>query len=105
MASAKVADLIVNLSAISRLTNNCNELEIYTDSSYFCAGWDAGWIEKWKNNGWVNGKGEPVAHADYWKMIDEKLSKLGLRPIFHLMEHHPWTNWFKRQAEFIEGKM
>lgn len=100
-ASDKVANLIVNLAAIERLTKNCDELEIYTDSSWVVAGWDAGWLDKWRENNWKNSQGEPVAHADLWQQVLRKLEEFGLTPKFHLMEHHPWTNWFEREAERI----
>ena len=103
-ATANVSELIVNLSAIERFTNKCDSLEIYTDSSWFAAGWDAGWLDKWKNNGWKNNKGEPVAHMEEWQAIDKKLTELNIRPVFHLMEHHPYKKWFEHEMELIEEK-
>lgn len=104
-ASAKVADLIVTLSAIERLTNNCDALEIYTDSSYIAAGWECGWLDKWKNGGWKNNRGESVAHSGYWKEIDARLVSLNVRPVLHIMEHHPWSSWFENEEKlYREGR-
>lgn len=104
-ASDKVSNLIVTLSAISRLTNSCDALELYTDSSYIAAGWECGWLDKWRNNGWLNSQGKPVAYAEYWQEIDKKLSALGVRPKIHIMERHPWSAWFENEEKlFREGK-
>lgn len=98
-ATDKLSNLIVNLSAIRRLTNKCDALEIYTDSTYFSSAFEQGWIEKWKKSEWKNAQGEEIAHAKYWQEIDAKLSELNIKPIIHIKEHHPYSNWLEREAE------
>lgn len=101
-ASDKLSQLITALEAVKRLNMKCDALEIYTDSSYLVAGWDAGWIDKWKNNGWKDVHGKEIAHSKLWQGIDEKLTEINAKPLFHLMERHPWTGWFEREGKLLE---
>ncbi|PWY93124.1 ribonuclease H-like protein [Aspergillus sclerotioniger CBS 115572] len=42
---------------------------IKSDSEYVVRGMTE-WIEKWKTNGWLNAKGQPVANREYFFRID-----------------------------------
>lgn len=103
-ASDKVSHLITALEAVKRLNEKCDALEIYTDSSFLVAGWDAGWLDKWKNNGWKDVHGNDIAHKELWQGIDNKLTEIGAKPLCHLMERHPWTGWFEREGKAVLEK-
>ncbi len=44
---------------------------IYSDSSYLVNCMRRGWHEKWRENGWLNHLGEPVANRDLWERLLE----------------------------------
>lgn len=99
MACEKLANLITTKAAVNRLTEKCDALEIYTDCTYLAAGFSMGWLDRWKQNGWVTAHGEPVSYEAEWKSIDEKLTSLNVRPVMHVLEHHPFKNWLEREAQ------
>lgn len=100
-ASDKHSQLITALEAIKRLNMKCDALEIYTDSTYLLTAFEAGWLEKWKRSDWKDAHGQEIAHKELWQEIDSKLSEIGVTPIFHLKEKHPWTGWFEREGRHI----
>ena len=102
MACERLASLITTKAAVNRLTEKCDALEVYTDSTYVAAGFQMGWIENWKSNGWKNARGETVAYAEHWKEIDEKLSSLKVKPVMHVLEHHPFKKWLESEAKKYE---
>jgi ribonuclease HI len=44
---------------------------VYSDSSYLVNCMRRGWHEKWRNNGWLNRLGGPVANRDLWERLLE----------------------------------
>lgn len=50
-------------------------LVIKSDSAYIVCGITE-WVQKWKSNGWKNCKGQPVANADGWKILDGMVETL-----------------------------
>lgn len=44
---------------------------IYSDSSYLINCMRRGWHEKWRENGWLNHRKEPVANRDLWERLLE----------------------------------
>lgn len=65
------------MSAWSMVRKNCplHTLCIKCDSEFLVKGVTE-WIPKWKENGWKNSKGKPVANSRIWDLIDEALIKL-----------------------------
>jgi len=59
------------LKYISKTFDSGKNMEfiIKTDSSYVANPFSKGWIESWKNNGWVNSEGNEVANMGLWKKI------------------------------------
>jgi ribonuclease HI len=43
-----------------------NKIEIYSDSSYVVNAVNQNWLNFWKNNGFINSKGEEVKNKDLW---------------------------------------
>jgi len=44
---------------------------VYSDSSYLVNCMRRGWHKKWRENGWLNYRMEPVANRDLWERILE----------------------------------
>ena len=44
---------------------------IYSDSSYLVNCMRRGWYKKWRENGWLNHRSEPVANRDLWERLLE----------------------------------
>ena len=44
---------------------------VYSDSSYLVNCMRRGWHERWRENGWINRRKEPVANRDLWERLIE----------------------------------
>src|ERR687894_902617 len=44
---------------------------VYSDSSYLVNCMKRGWYKKWRKNGWLNHRNEPVANRDLWERLLE----------------------------------
>jgi len=42
---------------------------VYSDSSYLVNCMRRGWHERWRGNGWLNGRRGPVANRDLWERL------------------------------------
>jgi len=42
---------------------------VYSDASYLVNCMRRGWYEKWRENGWLNHRKEPVANRDLWERL------------------------------------
>lgn len=65
--------LLAVTAALRRMRRNC-EIVIHTHSEHVAAGFTNGWVGKWAENGWKNGKGEPVANRAEWEEMAELLN-------------------------------
>jgi ribonuclease HI len=48
---------------------------VYSDSSYLVNCMRRGWHERWRNNGWLNRLGGPVANRDLWERLLEAVGR------------------------------
>ena len=46
-------------------------VSVYSDSSYLVNCMRRGWYKTWRENGWLNHLGEPVANRDLWERLLE----------------------------------
>ena len=46
-------------------------VSVYSDSSYLLNCMRRGWYKTWRENGWLNHLGEPVANRDLWERLLE----------------------------------
>jgi ribonuclease HI len=46
-------------------------VSVYSDSSYLVNCMRRGWYKKWRVNGWLNYRDEPVANRDLWERLLE----------------------------------
>jgi ribonuclease HI len=70
-------ELTAAIEALRCLKASC-EVELYSDSAYLVNGFDKGWLEGWKANGWKNSSKDDVKNIDLWKELD------GLNKIHHI---------------------
>lgn len=87
--------LLAVIRALRRFWKNC-DLVIHTHSEYVAAGFEKGRVEKWAENGWKTGKGEPVANRPEWEEMAELLNA-------HEFEFragkHTYSIWMAREIE------
>ena len=48
---------------------------VYSDASYLVNCMRRGWYEKWRGNGWLNHRKEPVANRDLWERLLEAMQR------------------------------
>ena len=64
----KTIDLLSVIAALNMMNGNLN-IHIHNTKMYCIAPFNKGWIEKWKDNGWKKGEGEPLKSAALWKEL------------------------------------
>ena len=63
-------ELTAAIEALSALKTSCI-VDLYTDSEYVKKAFSAGWLDKWKTNGWKTSSRKPVLNRDLWeKLLD-----------------------------------
>ena len=90
------------IDALGRMKKQVR-LSIYADCRALAAGFEQGWIEKWKSNRWKNAKGEDIKHVEKWQQIEYLLNLAGFE--FHVGVHHEYSDWLKRETEKENEKL
>lgn len=67
-------ELTAAIEALKLLKEKC-EVELYSDSAYLINGFNEGWIEKWKINGWKTSGKDEVKNVELWQKLNELNSK------------------------------
>ncbi len=62
-------ELKAAIEGLKCLKESC-AVELYSDSAYLVNGFQKGWIEKWKKNGWKNSGKEEVKNKELWTELD-----------------------------------
>lgn len=79
--------------ALSRFRCGC-EIVLHTECGYVAAAINRGWPEKWRDSGWRNQRGKPVANEILWSQIlqaaEENGHKLTVRE-----GKHEWSEWMR----------
>lgn len=57
------------IEALKAVKNKDLPIEVYSDSAYVVNCFHQGWHRKWRLNGWMNSKKEPVENMDLWKEL------------------------------------
>jgi ribonuclease HI len=57
------------IEALKALKTKDVQIEIYSDSAYVINCFQQGWHNKWRVNGWINSKKEPVENKDLWQEL------------------------------------
>jgi len=61
-------ELLGAIEALEALKRPCL-VELYSDSAYLINAFSRGWITKWKKNGWLTSRREPVENQDLWRRL------------------------------------
>jgi len=56
--------------ALETIEEGCT-VSLYSDASYLINCMRRGWYKKWRENGWLNHRNEPVANRDLWERLLE----------------------------------
>lgn len=80
-------------------------LEIFSDSAYVINCFQQGWHHKWRVNGWMNSKKEPVENLDLWQeLLDltdsfSKITFYSIKGHLDLTKTSEVNKWY---AKFVE---
>lgn len=66
LAFCKTLQFISGISAVSKI-------KLFSDSAYVVNSINLGWLENWKKNRYINGKGEKIKNLDIWLEIEKYL--------------------------------
>lgn len=67
-------ELTAVIVALSSLKQPCN-VELYSDSAYVVNAIKQGWLENWKNNGWIGSDKKQVKNIELWQSLDALMQK------------------------------
>ncbi len=81
-------------TASERFTKSCPVL-VFTNCGAISGAYKNSWIQRWKDTGWKNTKGETVAAAEDWEVIDRILGD-GVE--VHLGEKHSYLSWMESEV-------
>ena len=63
-------EMLAAVRGLEALKRPCR-VRVVTDSQYLRNGFAAGWLDKWKANGWRTSAGKAVKNVDLWQRLDE----------------------------------
>jgi ribonuclease HI len=58
-------ELRAAIDALEALKQPC-AVELFSDSAYLINAFNRGWLDNWRQNGWLNSKKQPVENQDLW---------------------------------------
>jgi len=61
-------EMLAAIIGLETLKKPC-EVTLYSDSRYLIDSLNKGWVEKWRNNGWMRGKNKQAKNIDLWKRL------------------------------------
>lgn len=98
IVTGAVADTTNNRMELSAAVGGLSAVEhdspihVITDSMYVHGG-ITGWLEKWKQNGWITSDRKAVKNEDLWRQLDELVARLEVE-WFWVKAHsgHPYND-------------
>ena len=66
-------ELTAVIKALQMLKSPCS-VELYSDSAYVVNAFLQGWLENWKNNGWIGSDKKQVKNLELWQELDRLMS-------------------------------
>lgn len=81
-------NFIIELLDVGML-KDINQIELLSDSQYFCDSIVKGWLNKWSSSGWVTSTQKPVKNKDLWESIITILNTLKQKQIKLNIYHIP----------------
>jgi len=73
------------------------EIILYTDCSYMANGINDGWVDKWRQNGWVSSKKASVLNQSFWNQLQDLVLELGVQ-IKRIPRGHPGIKYADKKA-------
>ncbi len=67
-------ELTAAVKALEALKEPC-KVTLISDSKYLVDAINLGWVKRWKQNGWMRGKGQPALNSDLWQQLLKQLEK------------------------------
>jgi ribonuclease HI len=61
-------EMTAAIKALEALKEPC-QVEIYSDSAYLVNAFNKGWLDKWRQNGWLTAKKQAVENQDLWRVL------------------------------------
>lgn len=77
-------ELTAAIQGLSALKQPC-EVDLYTDSQYLSRAFSEGWLDSWRQKGYMK-KGEEIPNADLWRQLFD-LSKRHKLRLFWVKGH------------------
>lgn len=97
----KQAEMDCLIRALKRLNRAC-ELTIYMDKHHIAACFTQGYVDEWKENGWMRKQRKPLSNCEKWKELYELLS--GHIYSFETGAHHSYREWMINEVIRNEKK-
>mgnify|MGYP001954921636 CR=1 FL=1 len=57
------------IEALKRVKRRDIPIKVYSDSAYIVNCFNDKWYVKWRRNGWINSRGQPVENKDLWEEL------------------------------------
>jgi ribonuclease HI len=67
-------ELTAVIEGLRSLIDPCR-VTVTTDSTYVINGFQKGWLEKWKSNGWKTSARKPVKNQELWQALDREIER------------------------------
>lgn len=85
--------------SLKRLNTSCH-INIYTDSVFVKNSIENN-LERWRENGYQNIKGEPIKNQEEWCEVGRLLSAHKIE--FRITKRHAYSVWMREQAKSLEN--
>ncbi len=82
-----IMELTAAIEALKQLKSKNIHVNIYSDSAYVVNCFNNGWYHKWRINGWLTSKKEPVENKALWESLIELVESFE-RVTFYKIKGH-----------------
>lgn len=69
MTTNNIMELTAAIEALKQLNSKNIQVSVYSDSAYVVNCFNNGWYHKWRMNGWLTSKKEPVENRMLWEEL------------------------------------
>jgi ribonuclease HI len=82
-----IMELTAVIEALKCLNTKTVSVAIYSDSAYVVNCFQNGWYHKWRINGWMTSKKEPVENKALWEMLIELVESFSEVKFYKIKGH------------------
>lgn len=72
--------------ALSELGKTC-QIQVNTCNQYLISAMQNRWLPRWRENGWITARGEPVKNMELWQQVSEKMDSHFVEFVSHDHEY------------------